>query len=68
VTVPCAAVGFDVLKSRFLVAGKKLLRLILGWVFHGRFGRITSCTHAILLKPGARYCQTVWAIIPRQSW
>src|SRR5271167_2361565 len=31
--------------------GKNLLRLILGWVFHGRCGRITSCTHAILLNP-----------------
>jgi hypothetical protein len=49
-------------------AGKNLLRLIRGRAFHGRCGRITSCTHAILLKPGARYCQTVWAIIPRQSW
>ncbi len=31
--------------------GKNLLRLILGRVFHGRCGGITSCTHAILLKP-----------------
>jgi hypothetical protein len=31
--------------------GKNLLRLILGRVSHVRCGRITSCTHAILLKP-----------------
>jgi putative SOS response-associated peptidase YedK len=31
--------------------GKNLLRLILGVVFHGRCGGITSCTHAILVKP-----------------
>jgi hypothetical protein len=31
--------------------GWKLLRLILGRVFHCRRGRITSCTHAVLLKP-----------------
>jgi hypothetical protein len=30
--------------------GKNLLRLILGRVFHDRCGRITSCTHAILLN------------------
>jgi hypothetical protein len=29
--------------------GKNLLRLILGRMFHGRCGRITSCTH--VLKP-----------------
>jgi hypothetical protein len=29
---------------------KNLLRLILGRVFHDRCGRITSCTHAILLN------------------
>ena len=38
--------------------GKNLLRLILGRVFHGRCGIITSCTHAILLKPA----------IGRQHW
>jgi hypothetical protein len=31
--------------------GKNLLRRIPGRVFHGRYGRITSCSHAILLKP-----------------
>jgi hypothetical protein len=31
--------------------GKYLLRLILGPVFHGRCGRITSCMHATLRKP-----------------
>ncbi len=38
--------------------GKNLLGLILGRVFHGRRGRITGCTHAILLKP----------VIGRQCW
>jgi hypothetical protein len=32
-------------------AGKDLLRLILGRVFHGRCDRVTGCVHAILLKP-----------------
>jgi hypothetical protein len=32
--------------------GKNLLRLTLGRAFHGRCGRITSCTHAILLQAG----------------
>jgi len=32
-------------------AGKNLLRLVLGRVFHGQCSRITSWTHAILLKP-----------------
>ncbi len=31
--------------------GKNLLRLILGRVFHGRCDGVTSCTHAIPLKP-----------------
>jgi hypothetical protein len=31
--------------------GKNLPRLTLGRAFHGRCGRITSCTYAILLKP-----------------
>src|ERR1022692_3856496 len=31
--------------------GKNFLRLILGPVFHGWCGRITHCTHSILLKP-----------------
>jgi len=50
--------------------GKNFLRLFLGRAFHGRCGRITSCTHAILLKPGARHRQTACgdcAIIARQS-
>ena len=31
--------------------GKNLLRLVLGRVFHGWCGRVTGCTHAILLRP-----------------
>jgi hypothetical protein len=37
-------------RDAFDQPGKNLLRLILGQVFHGRSGRITSCTHAILLE------------------
>ena len=38
-------------RDAFDETGKNLLRSILGRVFHGRCGRITSCMHAILLKP-----------------
>jgi hypothetical protein len=38
-------------RDAFDETGKNLLRLIFRRAFHGRCGRIASCTHAILLKP-----------------